>query len=918
MFWVTASSDTTLRKTYADIAKYLDLGLPSGGDPQTAIDSVRDWFTDHKQGDWLLVIDNADKLNEVDIQPFIPPINKGSVIITSRNREAAELGTAIELGEMKAEDAVALLFHKAALHHPTSTEDLIGAEITKSLGYLALAIEHAGAYVQSVGGTLQEYLQQFQNNRRDMLEKSPAFSMHKESVFGTFNMSFNAIVERDMAAARLLCFMGFLDAESVREDLILSTDERHAIFRAQVMKDEKECFNGIKVLMSFSLIRVKIEAGKKSISLHPLVHYLSRARLNVENQWRWKLRVVSWLVQVSAAVEADMVYFPHVREQMQQMEEIKSLPADGRGRKRIYCCLALLQNHYKFAWQNQGAMDELHKYSEIVMKVLEEDLEDQEHLSVVAMVTLLEVQGNTVPYISCDITYEQIILRYLLKQMTPLAKRALEKASDSQKRSDTSDGKTQMSLPSKDDVMQDGPLTLHALTRALTQTFDSETLVTGKSIQEGVEATQESKAITSSTEKSQTSPKPDDGLAECDSSRTRSHDPLPTNQEPGLETPPRPTSPAVDEQTIEKDNNIDAISSSRRKPTTDSPSFTPKYLNDVFLSVTPPVRVQCLLSLLSILIKGYYNYRRVAEADLLTIYSTLPVDSAKKPDYAPLQASQLLIQASRLAATEDLAAMLSVFLKIISIGDSSTAVCYVSLDYTIIMNKLGRPIETERVINQIFYSKRTAQPIDPIKLDRDLARDLQSAYLWLKKTLSTSQRLQGHVGQSLQTLLTTLETAQAVFGINSLSYFHAAFLLRRFYSCNYQQSSSTLESSREEKKYSEMLASALESLYCSSKSGSGGKQVCNVEGLQMGVILWAQGALEETVAVFEVFAELSGKIMGEDDVLSRKARRAAALAKEEWELGKKERREDVLKFGTVIFPRKMEDLALLLEDQSSV
>ena len=552
------------------------------------------------------------------------------------------------------------------------------------------------------------------------------------------------------------------------------------------------------------------------------------------------------------------------------------------------------------------------------MNVLEEDLEDQEHLSVVAMVTLIEVQATTVQFIPCDITFEQFILRYLLKQMTPSARTALEKASDSQKRSDTSDGKTQISLPSKDDVMQDGPLTLHTLTRALTQTFDSEALVIGKSIQEGIEATHESKAITSSTDKSQNSPKPDDGFTECDSSRTKSYVLLPANQEPGLETPPWPTSPAVDEQTIEKDNNIDAISTSRREPTTDSLSFTPKYLSDVFLSVVPPVRVQCLLSFLSILIKAYYSYHRVAEADLLTIYSTLPVDSAEQPDYAPLQVSQLLIEASRLAATQDLDGMLSVFLKIISIGDSSIQVCFVSLDYTIIMNKLGRPTETERVINQIFYSKRTAQPIDPIALDRDLARDLQSAYVWLKKTLSTSQRLQGHVGQSLQTLLTTLETAQAVFGINSLSYFHAALLLHRFYSCNYQQSSSTLESDLEAKKYSEMFASALENLYCSSKSGSGGKQVCSVEGLQMGVILWAQGALDETVAVFEAFAELSGRIMGEDDVLSRKARRAAALAKEEWELGKKKRREDVLKFGTVIFPRKMEDLALLLEDRGSV
>lgn len=129
------------------------------------------------------MIDNADKSDEVDIQSVIPPINKGNLIITSRNRQAAGLGTAIEIGEMDAEDAVALLFRRAAIHHPAPKEEITGAEIARSLGFLALAIEHAGAYVQSVGGNLQDYLQQFQNNRRDTLEKSPAFSMHKESVF---------------------------------------------------------------------------------------------------------------------------------------------------------------------------------------------------------------------------------------------------------------------------------------------------------------------------------------------------------------------------------------------------------------------------------------------------------------------------------------------------------------------------------------------------------------------------------------------------------------------------------------------------------------------------------------------------------------------------------------------------------------
>ncbi|KAL8999156.1 MAG: hypothetical protein Q9169_001935 [Polycauliona sp. 2 TL-2023] len=896
VFWVNASSDTILRKDYADIAKHLDLGLPSGEDPQTAINAVRDWFTDHKRGDWLLVIDNADNLKEVNIQPFIPPINKGHVIITSRNRETAELGTGIEIGEMEAEDAMALLFHKAAISHPTSTDELIGAEITHSLGYLALAIEHAGAYVHSAGGTLEEYLQQFQKNRRETLEESPAFSMHKESVFETFTMSFKAVVERSMAAARLLCFMGFLDTEGAREDLILSTDF------TQIVKDEKEFFKGLKVLISFSLIHVKIDAGKKSISLHPLVHYLCRARLNVENQWRWKLRVVIWLFEASVAMKANMVYFPHVREQMQQMEEIKTLPADGRGRKRIYCCLALLQQHYEFAWQNQGAMAELHRYSETVMKVLEEDLEDQDHLSVVAMVTLVGIQADTLQFMSSEITFEQHILRYLLKQMTPLAKEALEKASNSQKRSDTSEGKTRM--PIKDDVTQDGSLTLHTLTRALTQTFDSEAMVTGKSVQEAVEATQGSIATTISPGKSQYSPKPDDEPAKCELSRARSNDHFPNNQKPGLEEPPPPTSPIVDKQATEENDGINAISPSTREPATASPPFTPTYLSDVFLSVTPPIRVQNLLAFLSILIKLYYSHHRVTEADLLTMYSTLPVDSTEQAVHAPLQVSQLLIEASRLVATQDLDGMLDVYRKIISIGDGSTEVCFVSIDYAIMMNKLGRPREAERVIIQIFYSsKPTAQSLTAIQVDRNLARDHQSLYAWIKKSLATSQRLQGLVDASLATLSTTLETAQTVFGINSLSYLHAALLLRSFYSCNYNQqaSSSTFESNRrEEQKDSEMFVRTLESLYCSGKneSGGGGKP----------------GALEETVAVFEAFAELSGEVMGEDDGLSRKARRAAVLAREEWDLAKKEMKGDILKFGTIIFPRKMEDLAALLED----
>ena len=435
--------------------------------------------------------------------------------------------------------------------------------------------------------------------------------MHKESVFQTFSISFDAIVKCNMAAARLLCFLGFLDAEGVLKNLILSTDERVTVFRDQVINDQKEFWGAIQVLTSFSLIRVKNEVEKKSISLHALMHYLSCARLTFENQWRWKSRVVIWLIQLSVVANADMVYFPNVQTQMKQMTELKSSPGDEQKRRAVYNCLAMLQNHYRALWQNQGAMDELHKYSEAILDVVEEDLEedseDQKHLSIVAMASLIEVQTATVQFISSDITYDQIILRYVLKQMTPLARRALENARDSEKKSDTSGNtaRTQMSLPSEDDVKQDDLLSLHTLTTALTQMVNAGSLVEKYSAQKDIKATQGSNAVTTSEdEASKDTLEVSEGPGQCDSSSIPSYDPVPANQKCGNETPSQLTSQVVDEQATEKHEDMNVISPSTTEPTTDSLSFRAKHINDVFLSITSPIEEKKVLALLIRQVEG--------------------------------------------------------------------------------------------------------------------------------------------------------------------------------------------------------------------------------------------------------------------------------------------------------------------------
>jgi len=83
----------------------------------------------------------------------------------------------------------------------------------------------------------------------------------------------------------------------------------------------------------------------------------------------------------------------------------------------------------------------------------------------------------------------------------------------------------------------------------------------------------------------------------------------------------------------------------------------------------------------------------------------------------------------------------------------------------------------------------------------------------------------------------------------------------------------------------------------------------------MGMILWTQGALEETVYVFDCFARLAGGILGDNNPLTRKARQGYILAKREWERGKRAESGDVLRFGTIVSPRKMDELALRVENE---
>ena len=158
LFWVDASSEKSMEMSLRGIS-----GLPatqySGVDD--SVESVLQWIS-FLQEEWLIVFDNADDPSPEVVEKFIPPGNRGNILITSRNRSMGRIVSfenAIEIKEMEEADAITLLLRASCLN-PLPGHLEAAKKIVTELYGIPLAIHHAGAYIEAGRCDIDQYLRQ--------------------------------------------------------------------------------------------------------------------------------------------------------------------------------------------------------------------------------------------------------------------------------------------------------------------------------------------------------------------------------------------------------------------------------------------------------------------------------------------------------------------------------------------------------------------------------------------------------------------------------------------------------------------------------------------------------------------------------------------------------------------------------------
>ena len=249
--WIDAHSPVAAIRSYADAFERLKLEYPQhiydevrndgelydrrgfSIDDNSIIRTVKEWL-ENTTCRWLVVIDNADNL--AWIHDIMPKGRMGSVIITSRDRMVYRLvNHAIHVDQMDTEEALALLFRSANI--PSDPRQKHGSDfvaqksqkhqallIVDELGYLALAIDLAGAYISQhdfVQEDLSRYLDFLHERSVELLgnEALRDEESYHHTIATVWETSFAAINKTSPSSALLLIFLAHLSTTHIEDRL---------------------------------------------------------------------------------------------------------------------------------------------------------------------------------------------------------------------------------------------------------------------------------------------------------------------------------------------------------------------------------------------------------------------------------------------------------------------------------------------------------------------------------------------------------------------------------------------------------------------------------------------------------------------------------------------------------------------------
>jgi hypothetical protein len=287
---------------------------------------VHTWLSEERNGEWLMIIDNADDdrvfipasfpvgndAQESDsaapsLARYVPQTPNGRVLVTSRDLRVAlnlvgSTNNITQVDAMTEGDALTLLKSRIPVDELSERDASL---LIQSLEGIPLAVTHAAAYiaVKLPDFSISEYLKLFyesEENQSYLLNIQEAKDMRRDpsgshAVITTWQMSFELIRETNPKAADVLSLMAMYDRQGI-PDFLLDHDLSRLQSREPPYEElykfplsKLDFTEAITPLIRFSLIKKQatVQSGQSEVKLftmHSLVQLATKTWLRVHEE----------------------------------------------------------------------------------------------------------------------------------------------------------------------------------------------------------------------------------------------------------------------------------------------------------------------------------------------------------------------------------------------------------------------------------------------------------------------------------------------------------------------------------------------------------------------------------------------------------------------------------------------------------
>jgi ABC-type branched-subunit amino acid transport system substrate-binding protein/transcriptional regulator with XRE-family HTH domain len=337
ILWIQATSCQSLVADLSEIAVLL--GLIPGGDalqPQQIIKAVRHWLQEQER--WLLVMDNICDLNILNDTLFAT--HNGHILLTTRNQVSGILAQHITLAPMTLEEGAFFLMRRSKridldtpLEGAAETLRIHAREISRLMGGLPLALDQAGAYIETMACDLPDYIDRYQAQPAPMLSLRENTGIdHPESVATMLSCTVSEVAQANSAALDLLRLCAFFAPVAIPEEIITGNGSELGLSLQSIVSNPPIFDAALVELRKHSLLSRNPEA--RTLTMHGLVQTILKESLDEDTRRLWAMRAIkamsrTLLANPSMTKQQYQRYLPHVQACAELAQQLDIVIAEG-------------------------------------------------------------------------------------------------------------------------------------------------------------------------------------------------------------------------------------------------------------------------------------------------------------------------------------------------------------------------------------------------------------------------------------------------------------------------------------------------------------------------------------------------------------------------------------------------------------